>query len=89
MLFPETYFEACETEINDQSTAPMYTRIETWDFQNLTEYQLWSDNDQIQHFRAMSGELDLSEYRKDDYKYYLYQENYATWNNENCPDMRP
>jgi hypothetical protein len=64
MLFPDEYFEGCETEINGQSTAPMFSRIESWDYQNLTEYDLWSDNDQLQSFRVMSGEFDLSAYRK-------------------------
>ena len=45
MLFPEEYFEGCVTEINGFSTDPMYSHVPSWDYQNLTEYDLWSDND--------------------------------------------
>jgi hypothetical protein len=47
VLFPDEYFSGCETEIHGTTTAPMFSRIESWDFQNYTEYEPWSDNDQI------------------------------------------
>jgi len=63
VLFPDEYFSGCETEIHETTTAPMFSHIESWDYQELSEYNLWSDNDQISKFRVMTSELEINDYK--------------------------